>query len=470
MRLIKINPKNVSKWICIILLDLLLSSCAIKKEVPHNTIIHETFNDSTFIPDHWISNADTDKVSDNWLKTFNDPVLDSIVAEAIRNNFDLKGAASNVEIAQQNIIVVSSKMKPRVGLDLAYSGLVDDNQNTSYYESTKAFALVSWEPDIWGKIRTQEAEAIARYQATALDYEYARQSLAATVAKSWYLAVEASQIVALFENVVSLQKEIVELVNIKKELGKVGDLDVAEANANLNEIQNSLLKAQGIYAETQRNLEVLLGHYPSAEIQTAKEFTPLPPPVKAGIPSILLERRPDVVAAEKLVIAAFRKEEASELALLPSFPLTLGGGLLSDALLSVLQLNPWMIGAEIGMSVPIYTGGRLSAQIEIATAEQQRAIANYGNVILQAFREVENDLMYENILAQRIPFQRSVVENRTEAVRISMIKYESGKIDLLPVLQLQTALIASQEEYIKLQKAQLNNRIDLHLALGGNFE
>ena len=469
MRLIKINRINVSKCIFINLLGLLLISCAIRKEVEHSTIIQETFHDSTFIPNHWVTNSDTNAVSDNWLKTFNDPILDSIVAEAIRNNFDLKGAANNVTIAQQNIIVVSSKMKPQIGIDASYTGIVDD-ENATYFGSAKAFALVSWEPDIWGKVRAQEAEAIAKYQATAFDYKYAIQSLAATVAKSWYLAVEASQIVSLFESVVEIQSEVVELVKVKRKLGKVGDLDVAEATANLNEVQNALLQSQGIYEETKRNLEVLLGRYPSAEIQTAKDFSPLPPPVKAGIPSVLIERRPDIVAAEKLVIAAFRKEEAAELALLPSFPLTLGGGLLSDALLSILQLNPWMIGAEIGMSVPVYTGGRLTAQIEIATAEQQQALANYGSVILNAFKEVENDLMYENILAQRLPYQQSVVENRTEAVQIATKKYELGKIDLLPVLQLQTALIASQEEYIKLKKAQLNNRIDLHLALGGNFE
>jgi Outer membrane protein len=165
-------------------------------------------------------------------------------------------------------------------------------------------------------------------------------------------------------------------------------------------------QAQSSAIEAQRQLEVLVGRYPAAEVKVARNFAAVPPPVRAGLPSLLLDRRPDVVAAGRLVLAAFREQEAAKLALLPSFSLTLEGGKLSDHLLSVLQVNPWIVHAAVGMSVPIYTGGALQAQIKIATAQQERAVAGYGDVVLTAFREVENGLTNENLLAQRLGLRR----------------------------------------------------------------
>ena len=122
------------------------------------------------------------------------------------------------------------------------------------------------------------------------------------------------------------------------------------------------------------------------------------------------------------------------------------------------------------MSVPIYTGGALRAKVEIANARQQEAVAAYGAVALTAFREVENGLMNEGLLAQRLEFDRNVLQDRSEAVRIGRLKYDAGAIDLLSLLQLQTAQILSQVQVVKMRNARLANRIDLHLALGGSFD
>jgi outer membrane protein, multidrug efflux system len=468
MKIQDITNPNLKLFTFLSILGVLLYGCALSKQPEHKQVVADAFPDSTIIPGLWVSQGDTSAVDNNWLRTFNDPGLDSIVAEALRNNFDLRSAAANVEKAQQNVIVVAARMKPQVGIGLGYDATADDGEG-GIYGSSKVVGLASWEPDVWGKMRAQKEAATAEYEATALDFKFAQQSLAAVTAKSWYLTVETSQFVSLYEQVVGIYTEILELVKTRRMLGKVGDLDVAEASANLNAAQNGLIQSVGLFAEARRNLEVLVGRYPAAEIVTATEFSPLPPPVKAGIPSLLLERRPDLIAAENLVIAAFRYEEAANLALLPTFSLSLGAGRLSDVLFSVLKMNPWLATAGIGMSIPVYTAGRLPAQIKIATAKQQQAVANYGNVCLTAFYEVENCLMYEDLLAQQLPYQLNVVANRSDAVRIARLKYESGKIDLLSVLQLQNAQIASQEELIKLRNAQLANRISLHLALGGNF-
>jgi NodT family efflux transporter outer membrane factor (OMF) lipoprotein len=468
--ILKMKQKISSHFTTILSLfyiGLLINGCALSKQPEHETIISEALPE-TIIPDTWVSSSDTLAVANGWLKSFNDPALEAIVEEAIQNNLNLKNAAAAVQIAQQNVIVVGSQMKPQIGLNFGYQAILDDGSK-DVFGSGKALGLIAWEPDVWGKLRAQTSSVEASYEATVLDYAYGKQSLAALTARSWYQAVQANQLYDLSNKVVNSYNELYDLVKIRRDLGKVGDLDVAEANANLSNAKNNLIKAEGIVLDSKRNLEDILGRYPSAEIETAQDFSPVPPPVKPGIPSTLLERRPDLIAAQKMVLAAFRYQEATKLNMLPSFSLNLGGGLLSDNILSLLQLNPLVLGGGIGMSVPIYTGGRLKAQLEIATIEQQQAVINYGIVMLNAFKEVETYLLNEDLLAQRIPFQQSVLDDRNKAVELAKLKYDMGKIDLLSVIQLQNAAIATQEELIKLQNEQLSNRISLHLALGGDF-
>jgi outer membrane protein TolC len=139
-------------------------------------------------------------------------------------------------------------------------------------------------------------------------------------------------------------------------------------------------------------------------------------------------------------------------------------------LISLLRLNPWLFHGVIGLDVPIYQGGALRTQIKIATAEQEQAVARYGAVALRAFREVEAALTNQELLTERLRCDQNALADRTEAVRIAKIRYEVGSSDLQSVLQLQTIQIASQADVIKLRNAQLANRINLHLALGGSFD
>jgi outer membrane protein TolC len=168
--------------------------------------------------------------------------------------------------------------------------------------------------------------------------------------------------------------------------------------------------------------------------------------VAPGLPSSLLERRPDLSAAEHEVLAAFRTQQAAKLALLPSFSLNVEGGRLSDPLLSVLGLNPWLVHSALGTLLPIYQGGALRAQVKIATEDQLQSVANFGGVSLRAFAEVENALTNEQQLAKHLPFSENAVRDHTEAVRVANLRYKSGNMDLLSVLQLQEGQIQSQAQ------------------------
>ncbi len=446
-----------------------LCGCALSGAPQHEEVVKQALPPGTTIPSTWSAAAAMDEVTNDWLRSFNDPRLEALVAEAITHNLNLRQAAASVEIARQNVAVVSSQLLPQIGAQLGAATTRDADQD-KWFNSTQAVAGIYWEVDLWGRLRAQREASEEIFQATALDYAFARQSLAATVAKSWYLAIETGRLIDLAEQSVRIYEQLLGLVKVRRAAGKVDDLDVAEAGANLSAAESTLRKVQGQYSEARRTLELILGRYPAAELAVAQEFRPLPPPIQAGLPSALLERRPDLVAAERQVLAAFRLQEAAELALLPSIALTLEGGRVSDGLLSLLNLNPWALHGAVGLDVPIYTGGRLTAQVKIATAQQEQAVALYGSVALQAFYEVEVALTNETLLAQRLQIEKKGVEDRAESVRIARLKYTVGAMDMLSVLQIQEGLLQNQAKLIQLRYALLANRINLHLALGGSFD
>ncbi|MFC6631855.1 efflux transporter outer membrane subunit [Microbulbifer taiwanensis] len=447
--------------------------CALRSAPTQTDILEQALPPETIIPADWVAGRDAGAVSDGWLNSFNDPTLEAIVAEALANNLDLRQAADKVEVARQMVTVVGAQLLPQIGGKLAGKrthdfGSEDFIKHTQSH--TVAALSMAWELDVWGRLRSQRAAAEAEFDAAVFDFAYGQQSLAATVALNWYITTEAYQLLLLAERAVEIYGGLLELARIRNSSGKSSDLDVVDARARMENAQSELEAARIHYDRARRTLEVLLGRYPAAEIRSAAQYPPLPPPVAAGLPATLLERRPDILAAEYLVLAAFRKQEAARLALLPDFGLSLTAERLGDHLLKVLRLSPYRASAEIGATIPIYEGGALCAYLNIATAEQAEAVANYGSVVLNAFREVENALASEALLARQLEYAQRALADRTRAVEIATVQYRAGKRDLLWVEELQAEQILVEANVIQLRNAQVANRIRLHLALGGNFE
>ena len=457
----------------LLVLNLVLAACALRAPPPQPEILDRALPPETGIPAEWVASANSSMVADHWLQTFNDPVLDAIVAEAMANNLDLRQAADSVEVARQTVTVIGAQLLPQVGGQIGAKrthdfGNEDEVKHT--FSHTVAALNMAWELDVWGRLRAKRAAAAADYEASTLDYAYARQSLAATVAMNWYLTTEARQILELTERAVEIYGRLLDLAQIRNDSGKSSDLDVVDARARLESAQSELEAARTSYGRARRALEMLLGRYPAAEIEAAAIYPPVPPPVAAGVPATLLNRRPDILAAEYQVLAAFRRQEAARLALLPDFSMSLTAERLGDHLLKQLHLSPYRASAHIGATIPIYEGGALCAFVVIATAEQAQAVAHYGSVVLNAFREVEDALASETLLARRLRYTQRSLTDRTRAVEIATEQYRAGKRDLLWVEELQAEQLAVEANVIKLRNARVTNRIRLHLALGGSFD
>jgi NodT family efflux transporter outer membrane factor (OMF) lipoprotein len=447
-----------------------LGGCALTAAPSHDAVVAQALPKGTNIPSAWRApGAGAGAVADDWLAALGDPTLVALVVEALAHNLDLRQAADRVSIAEQSVIVIGAQLEPHVGANVGGRTTRDD-EHDSNSNVTVAYADVAWELDVWGKLRAQHAAARAGYEATALDYAYARQSLAAAVAKSWYLTIETRELLALAEKSVGIYRELAQLVQLRRAAGKDSNLDVADTRAKLEAAMSQSEFARQSYDEARRGLDVLLGRYPAAEIDAAAEFPALSPSPSTGMPAELLERRPDIIAAEREVIGAFRQQEAAELALRPDFSLSLVGGRVGDPVLTLLRLNPWFASAALGTAVPIYEGGALRAEVKIATAQQAQAVAHYGSVTLKAFREVENAISNDQLLARRLPLDESQTQDRAEAVRIATVQYVAGRRDLLWVSNLQSNELASDADLIKLRALQHVNRIFLYLALGGSFD
>jgi multidrug efflux system outer membrane protein len=445
------------------------AGCALSTPPGHDEVVPRALPLSTVVPEGWSTHGDPSAVAGGWLETLGDTTLEALVSEALANNRNLARASERVRVAQAAVRVAGARLLPQAGATAGGRSTIDSGHDEAF-NSTVVFAQAGWELDVWGRLRAQHEAAEATARATALDYSFARQSLAATVARAWYLACEARQLLSLAEQAVVVYSDLLDLVNIRRKAGKDSDLDVVNTRAQLSLARAQVEGARAAYGEARRALETLLGRYPSAEIEAAGDLPALPPPPGAGAPASLLERRPDLAAVEQRVLAAFRREESARLALLPSFSISLAGGRLGSQVLSLLQLNPWLASASIGMSVPLYQGGERKAKLEIATAEHAEVLAAYGAAVLAAFREVENALANEQVIARRLPYTEAALTDRTEAVRIAALQYRAGRRDLLWVSNIQADQIATQADVVRARSLQRTNRISLYLALGGGFE
>jgi outer membrane protein TolC len=250
----------------------------------------------------------------------------------------------------------------------------------------------------------------------------------------------------------------------------VTNKEVALAHAALSSRKAAVRQVRGGRQQAARALELLLGRYPAAEIDGATDLVAVPPPIPVGLPSELLERRPDLIAAERAVAVEFSQIQSAKAARLPRIALTAGVGSSSTELTDIVSLGGdfWNVGANF--VAPIFTGGALQAQVEIEEADQEKALANYGLVALKAFAEVEQGLSNETLLMERETFLREALADAQEALRVANAQFEVGKIDLLSVLQQQGQVISARVGVLNLRDQRLQQRVDLHLAIGGGFD
>jgi outer membrane protein, multidrug efflux system len=328
----------------------------------------------------------------------------------------------------------------------------------------------TWELDLWGRVRASQKGAESTYDSAALDAAFARQSIAGQTAKAWFLATEASLQLAIARDTMFASDRLLGFARDRQRVGKGDEYEIATSQASLDTYRDIVAQLELARQQALRALETLLGRYPATAIEVPARFAAMPPPVPLGLPSELLERRPDVVAAERRVAAAFYGVEEAKAARLPRISLTASLTSVSSELFVLQERNNPLLSLGASLLAPIFLGGALQAQVDIRTGEQAQVVADYGRVAIRAFGEVENALSAGFALDERTTILGRAIAENERALELSQIRYRVGSGDLRAVSQQQLALYSARSALVRVEAERRVQRVNLHLALGGGFE
>lgn len=458
---------RIRHLIALLAMAVMVTSCGF---LPKKEDIQQAADEAIASPASWSTEAEqTEANSIQWLASFNDSGLLKLIAEGKANNINLQVTAATRDKAKLLAKQAGAALKPsaNVSLDKSFSAKANGEGPSSH--NFGAGLNTSWEWDAWGGLQAGIDAAIANAEATESDYVDAEHSLGANIAKTYFQIIETKQQADVTRKNLSILTETMRVTQVKYDNGVSSGQDIALNKANLAAAQDQLIQIEGGLRDTLRSLEVLLGRYPNATLKTPDALPGLPLSPAAGMPSEILERRPDIISAERKIAAAFNATAQAKVARLPKFSLTGQFNGASTSLLNVL--NPanviWQLASNI--AAPLMDGGKLKIDIEIANVEQKQAISNYAQVALTAFSDVETNLNQGLVLAKRETALSEVFTQSSKAYSIAEINYKAGEIDLLDALQIQQQAISAESNLLVIKRAQLEQRIDLYLSLGGGW-
>ncbi len=415
--------------------------------------------------------------ADGWLDEFRDSALARLVREALAANPDLKAAAARVEQSRAQLAQATAPLWPLAGIsgDASRSQRPGDQRFPGLGQRANRFNLgvdVSWEPDFWGRLADERRASAAELSASAADLHAARLSLAANTVKAAVTLTGAELQTELARRNVEarrLQQQLLE-----KQLDRGLDperaaLDVSLGRADLARAESELSVQSQALDAARRALETLLGRYPAGR---EHGLGGLPAPrraVPAGLPSGMLSRRPDLLAAENRLYAALNVESAARKALLPGIRLTGDRGFSSQELQNLIstQGTVWTMAGQI--TQPLFEGGRLRAGIRLARARYDESLNQYASAALTAFQEVETALAAERFLAEQQEQLSRAAEEAERSEKLAQGQYERGLVDVLTLLDSRQRAFEANRALIATRAQRLRNRADLHLALGGGF-
>jgi len=456
---------NQRGFISAVLASGLLLACA-SDPPKQNDVLNLALGKTDVLP-QWSSSFSAGKFDELTLGFPIDAQLRKLIQEGITNNLDVRMARTRVDQARGVLTATSGKSLPTVGLG---GQLGTSTIPTATSGISGGGLIATWELDLWGRIASASSAAEARANATDLDRFYAQQAVAAGVIKSWIAITEAQQQVALSQKLLDYAKKQNQLTMQGERVGRNTAQDVSLSATTVDVYQNQMITYQTQLNQAKRSMEILLGRYPAAEIHATDTFPSPITEIPAGIPSEILTRRPDVLAAQQRYNAAFYDTAEAKRARLPSLKLNAGVAYIGDsAILLSSGINNPVTSLTGQLFAPIFMGGQLEANQNIKTAKQEEVLAQYAKTSLNALSEVEYTLDNDNKLKDRQTAVQSQMNHLGQVVGFEQKKYQVGKSDQYQLLQQEIALANTQSNFIKISSERLMNRVSLHQALGGHF-
>jgi NodT family efflux transporter outer membrane factor (OMF) lipoprotein len=446
-----------------------LSACTISPLQKNKELVNKSLSNAT-IPEQFqaaqVSGKDAAHVDDAWLKQFNDSELNALINAALKDNPSIRVIAARRLQSEALITAAGGAQYPGVGA-IGNSGGKVGSSGTGL---TGFYIGANWELDLWGRVRTAVAGAEQNAKAINADQDAARLSLIATLAKSVWLARSLQEQAQLAKDNAQASQKIADLTQVRENIGASSASEVAIAKVNAAQAQELALNAATARDQALRAVEVLLGRYPKAEPLKTTGLPALPQPVAPGLPADLLERRPDLIAAEAKVNSAFYLADEKRLARLPKISLTAGYGYLNSEIFTLINGASTSFGVGANVALPLFQGGTIEAQIAYQNAEAQAAMANYGKVVLAAFNDVENALSGEANWREKTAQIHLQLNEQQRVMKNTEAEFLIGRIDQRQIHQQRIKTNVTEINWRQGQVDALSQRVNLYLALGGSAE
>ena len=418
-----------------------------------------------------------DTANTAWWRQFGDPVLDGLIDEALGHNWGVRIAAANVEAAAAVLTQVRAPLFPQVGYSAQgvrerlsedtttpIAGIIKNPRS-----ELQVLAGASWEIDLWGRVRRQSEAARAQLLATEEARRGVILSLVGTVASSYVELLGLDEQLAVAKKTQAAYRESLRLFELQFKYGQVSEMAVAQARSQYETATAQIPGIERQIARLENAISILVGRNPGpiARGRTIKSLTA--PAIPAGLPSQLLERRPDILQAEQQLIAANALIGAARALYFPTISLTGTLGSTSSQLSDLFSgpARTWSFaGSLVG---PIFTAGSISGQVAQAEAAQKAAEDNYQQVIQGAFADVSNALIDRQRLVEQVAAEQKLVAALRDYSRLSRLQYDEGYVPYSTVLQAEQQLFPAELSLANTRAASLSALVSIYKALGGGW-
>lgn len=420
--------------------------------------------------------ADNQPVNAEWWTLFDDPTLNGLIKQTLDANQDLQAAVARLEAAEAAAREAGADILPRLDLGASSSqnrssGQTFSGQRTgaATYGNRRVAGALSYELDLWGRIRRNNEAARADALASRFGRDALRLTLTGQVAGEYLSLRSLDAQLAVTRDTLDSREKSLKIVQARMDAGSASALELAQAESAraAAQAQANQLKRQRALSESQL---ALLAGQPGLQIPPADlNRLPLPPIPPAGLPSTLLEARPDIRQAEERLIAANARIGVAKAAYFPTISLTGNLGSESMALTNLFGSNAGIWSAAVGLAMPIFDAGRTTARVDQATASQKENLANYRKTVQTAFKEVNDALVGLRELAEEDAANTAQMQAARRAQELAQARYEAGYVGFLDVLDAQRTANSAQLAYLGSRRNRLAAAVDLFKALGGGW-
>jgi multidrug efflux system outer membrane protein len=409
-----------------------------------------------------------------WASVFQDPALQSLITTALDANVDLRIAAVRVLEARASLGIVRANQFPQVDASATAGGQRTPKLGDTAARTAGALQLegtASWDLDFWGELRSASAAARAQIVASEWGRRAVVTALISDVATSYFSLRALDAELDIARRTLTTRQDSLNLARVREQGGVTTLLDVRQAEQLVYDATSTIADLERRIALEEHNLAVLLGRTDAPVTRgSAIADQPHAPDVPAGLPSDLLERRPDVRQAEQLVVAASAELDSARAAFFPRVTLTGAGGVASTALTSLFTGGAGLWSAAASALQPVFNGGRLKSQRALADARRQDAMLSYAGTVQQAFREAA-DALISYTKSREFRSQQELLEQAAaDARRLADVRYQGGATSYLEVLDADTRLFAAELGLVDARRQELTSFVEVYRALGGGWQ